>query len=80
MSLTMTHSRLFPSFPFLIFMHVLIAEEEDFRRYFASLFAVPVGRVKTEPEIAPESCLTIEVMYEVRSTDAFHSTDCSIMM
>uniref|UniRef100_A0A671Y7N2 B box-type domain-containing protein n=1 Tax=Sparus aurata TaxID=8175 RepID=A0A671Y7N2_SPAAU len=43
----------------------LTAQEEDFRRYCASLFAVPVSSARTEPEITtPESCLTIEVLDE----------------
>ncbi|XP_076591382.1 uncharacterized protein zbbx [Chaetodon auriga] len=49
----------------------LTAEEEDFRHYFASLFAVPVSRGMTEPQITtPESCLIIEVLDErERDTD-----------
>ncbi|XP_036939857.1 uncharacterized protein zbbx isoform X2 [Acanthopagrus latus] len=43
----------------------LTAQEEDFRRYCASLFAVPVSSGRAEPEITtPESCLTIEVLDE----------------
>ncbi|XP_073351205.1 uncharacterized protein zbbx [Pagrus major] len=43
----------------------LTAQEEDFRRYCASLFAVPVSSGRTEPEITTsESCLTIEVLDE----------------
>ncbi|XP_056297360.1 uncharacterized protein zbbx isoform X3 [Pseudoliparis swirei] len=43
----------------------LTAQEEDFRRYCASLFAVPVSSGRPEPWItAPESCLVIEVMDE----------------
>ncbi|XP_074497789.1 uncharacterized protein zbbx isoform X1 [Sebastes fasciatus] len=43
----------------------LTAQEEDFRRYCASLFAVPVSRGRTEPQITtPESCLVIEVLDE----------------
>ncbi|KAM7399514.1 hypothetical protein PAMP_018781 [Pampus punctatissimus] len=41
------------------------AQDEDLRRYFASLFAVPVSRSRTEPQITtPESCLIIEVLDE----------------
>ncbi|XP_059186406.1 uncharacterized protein zbbx [Centropristis striata] len=41
------------------------AQEEDCRRYCASLFAVPVSRGRTEPQITtPESCLVIEVLDE----------------
>ncbi|XP_068440125.1 serine-rich adhesin for platelets isoform X2 [Clinocottus analis] len=41
------------------------AQEEDFHRYCASLFAVPVSRGRTEPQITtPESCLVIEVLDE----------------
>lgn len=51
----------------------VIAQEEDFRRYCASLFAVPVSSARTEPEITtPESCLTIEVLDEVKLTEAFY--------
>ncbi|XP_068571655.1 uncharacterized protein zbbx [Cebidichthys violaceus] len=43
----------------------LTAQEEDFRHYCASLFAVPVSRGSTEPQITtPESCLVIEVLDE----------------
>ncbi|TDH15043.1 hypothetical protein EPR50_G00027180 [Perca flavescens] len=43
----------------------LTAQEEDFRRYCASLFAVPVSRGRTEPQItSPEPCLVIEVLDE----------------
>ncbi|XP_051252805.1 uncharacterized protein zbbx isoform X3 [Dicentrarchus labrax] len=43
----------------------LTAQEEDFRRYCASLFAVPVSRGRIEPQITtPESCLIIEVLDE----------------
>ncbi|XP_069543862.1 mucin-17 [Brachyistius frenatus] len=43
----------------------LTAEEEDLRRYCASLFTVPVSRGRTEPQITtPESCLVIEVLDE----------------
>nr|XP_046244595.1 zinc finger B-box domain-containing protein 1 isoform X2 [Scatophagus argus] len=43
----------------------LKVQEEDFRRYYASLFAVHVSRGRTEPQIiTPESCLTIEVLDE----------------
>ncbi|KAL7400444.1 hypothetical protein ABVT39_012366 [Epinephelus coioides] len=43
----------------------LTAQEEDFRRYCASLFAVPVSRGRAEPQITtPESCLVIEVLDE----------------
>ncbi|XP_044059693.1 uncharacterized protein zbbx isoform X2 [Siniperca chuatsi] len=43
----------------------LTAQEEDFRRYCASLFAVPVSRDRTDPQIpTPESCLIIEVLDE----------------
>ncbi|XP_034557079.1 zinc finger B-box domain-containing protein 1 isoform X2 [Notolabrus celidotus] len=43
----------------------LTVEEEDFRHYFASLFAVPVSKGRTEPQMTtPESCLTIEVLNE----------------
>ncbi|XP_062275895.1 zinc finger B-box domain-containing protein 1 [Scomber scombrus] len=44
---------------------ILTNEEEDFRRYCASLFAVPVSRSRTEPQITTtESCVIIEVMDE----------------
>ncbi|XP_031716887.1 melanoma-associated antigen C1 [Anarrhichthys ocellatus] len=43
----------------------LTAQEEDFRHYCASMFAVPVSRGTTEPQITtPESCLVIEVLDE----------------
>ncbi|KAM7413362.1 hypothetical protein PAMA_020651 [Pampus argenteus] len=43
----------------------LTAQDEDLRRYCASLFAVPVSRSRTEPQITtPESCLIIEVLDE----------------
>ncbi|CAK6965208.1 uncharacterized protein zbbx isoform X1 [Scomber scombrus] len=43
----------------------LTDEEEDFRRYCASLFAVPVSRSRTESQITTtESCVIIEVMDE----------------
>ncbi|XP_017279440.2 uncharacterized protein zbbx [Kryptolebias marmoratus] len=43
----------------------LTAEEEDFRHYCASLFAVPVSRSRTESRIStPESFLVIEVLDE----------------
>ncbi|XP_078102602.1 uncharacterized protein zbbx isoform X1 [Sander vitreus] len=43
----------------------LTAQEEDFHRYCASLFAVPVSRGRTEPQItSPELCLVIEVLDE----------------
>ncbi|KAM6987462.1 uncharacterized protein LKV04_010306 [Tautogolabrus adspersus] len=43
----------------------LTAEEEDFRHYFASLFAVPHSRGRTDPQTTtPESCLIIEVLDE----------------
>ncbi|XP_056229213.1 mucin-2 isoform X1 [Seriola aureovittata] len=43
----------------------LTAQEEDFRHYCASLFAVPVSRGRTEAQItAPEPCLVIEVLDE----------------
>ncbi|KAF1393879.1 hypothetical protein PFLUV_G00020630 [Perca fluviatilis] len=43
----------------------LTAQEEDFRRYCASLFAVPVSRGRTEPQItSPEPCLVIEILDE----------------
>ncbi|XP_023153267.2 uncharacterized protein zbbx [Amphiprion ocellaris] len=43
----------------------LTAEEEDFRRYYATLFTAPVSRGRTEPQITtPESCLVIEVLDE----------------
>ncbi|XP_014264136.3 uncharacterized protein zbbx isoform X2 [Maylandia zebra] len=41
------------------------AEEEDFRHYCASLFAVPVSMGGPEPQVTtPESCLRIEVLDE----------------
>lgn len=59
--------------PLLDYVCVFIAQEEDFRRYCASLFAVPVSRGRAEPQITtPESCLVIEVLDEVRMTEAFH--------
>ncbi|XP_075330360.1 uncharacterized protein zbbx [Odontesthes bonariensis] len=43
----------------------LTAEEESFRRYCASLFAVPVSKSRTEPQTTtPESCLVVEVLDE----------------
>ncbi|XP_032365349.1 mucin-12 isoform X2 [Etheostoma spectabile] len=49
----------------------LTAQEEDFRRYCASLFAVPVSRGRTEPQItSPEPCLVIEVLDDT-DTDGF---------
>ncbi|XP_062241274.1 mucin-2 [Platichthys flesus] len=43
----------------------LTAQEEDFRCYCASLFAVPVSRGETRAQItAPEPCLVIEVLDE----------------
>ncbi|XP_042270386.1 uncharacterized protein zbbx isoform X2 [Thunnus maccoyii] len=43
----------------------LTAQEEDFHRYCASLFAVPVSSSRTEPQITTtESCLIIEVLDE----------------
>ncbi|XP_071352770.1 zinc finger B-box domain-containing protein 1 isoform X2 [Trachinotus anak] len=43
----------------------LTAQEEDFRRYCASLFAVPVSRVGTEAQNTTlEPCLVIEVLDE----------------
>ncbi|CAB1424964.1 unnamed protein product, partial [Pleuronectes platessa] len=43
----------------------LTAQEEDFRCYCASLFAVPVSGGETRAQItAPESCLVIEVLDE----------------
>ncbi|KAK2847047.1 hypothetical protein Q5P01_010046 [Channa striata] len=46
----------------------LTAQEEDFRQYCASLFAVPVSRGRTEPQITtPESCLIIQVLDETNS-------------
>ncbi|KAF0030616.1 hypothetical protein F2P81_017347 [Scophthalmus maximus] len=43
----------------------LTAREEDFRRYCASLFAVPVTGGRTQTQIAtPEPCLVIEVLDE----------------
>lgn len=54
-------------------MCYVVAQEEDFRRYCASLFAVPVSSGRAEPEITtPESCLTIEVLDEVKLTEAFY--------
>ncbi|XP_026150073.1 uncharacterized protein zbbx isoform X2 [Mastacembelus armatus] len=47
----------------------LAAKEEDFRRYCASLFAVPVSRGRIEPLITtPESCLVIHVLDEIPTT------------
>ncbi|XP_030192899.1 protein PRRC2A isoform X2 [Gadus morhua] len=43
----------------------LTAEDEDFRRYYASLFAVPTTRGSVGPTSnSPVSCLTIEVLNE----------------
>ncbi|GLD57129.1 zinc finger B-box domain-containing protein 1 isoform X1 [Lates japonicus] len=43
----------------------LTAQEEDFRRYCASLFAVPVSGGRSEAQITtPEPCLVIEVLDE----------------
>lgn len=51
---------------------VLIAQEEDFRHYCASLFAVSVSRGGADNQITtPESCLVIEVLDGVRMTEAF---------
>ncbi|XP_041666254.1 mucin-17 isoform X2 [Cheilinus undulatus] len=45
--------------------HSLTAEEEDFRLYFASLFAGPVSRSRTEPQTTtPEPSLIIEILDE----------------
>lgn len=58
-------------------MCAFIDQEEDFRLYCASLFAVPVSMGRTEPQITtPESCLIIEVLDEVRMTEAFYFTKC----
>ncbi|XP_029302295.1 uncharacterized protein LOC115017749 [Cottoperca gobio] len=52
----------------------LTAQEEDFLRYCASLFAVPVSSGRTEPQITkPESCLVIEVLDERDIHGAFAS-------
>ncbi|XP_067364665.1 uncharacterized protein zbbx isoform X1 [Channa argus] len=41
----------------------LTAQEEDFRQYCSSLFAVPISRSGTEPQITTsESCLVIQVL------------------
>lgn len=54
-------------------MCVCVAEEEDFRHYCASLFAVPVSMGGPEPQVTtPESCLHIEVLDEVRITGVFY--------
>ncbi|XP_028320732.1 zinc finger B-box domain-containing protein 1 isoform X2 [Gouania willdenowi] len=46
----------------------LTAEEEDFRLYCASLFAVPVTRDKTDPQITPSKpCLFIDFLDETCS-------------
>ncbi|XP_041851441.1 uncharacterized protein zbbx isoform X2 [Melanotaenia boesemani] len=46
----------------------LTGEEEDFHRYYTSLFAVPVNRGRTEPQTStPESCLAIEILDETCS-------------
>ncbi|XP_063763442.1 uncharacterized protein zbbx [Eleginops maclovinus] len=43
----------------------LTAQEEDFHRYCASLFADPVSSGRPEPQITkPESCLVIEILDE----------------
>ncbi|KAM3616779.1 uncharacterized protein V6R79_023314 [Siganus canaliculatus] len=43
----------------------LTAQEEDFRHYCASLFAVRLSRDRIEPQITPpESCFAIEVLDE----------------
>lgn len=50
--------------------HAFPAEEEEFCRYYASLFAVPASGGSAEPEMtAPESFLTIEILNEVRRTE-----------
>lgn len=52
-----------------------IGQEEDFRRYCASLFAIPVSRGGAGPQITtPESFLTIEVLDEVRRVKAIFLT------
>lgn len=57
----------------LVRAHAFIAQEENFRCYCASLFAVPVSRSTAEPQITtPESCLTIEVLDEVRRAEAIY--------
>lgn len=57
----------------LVRARAFIAQEENFRRYCASLFAVPVSRSRAEPRITtPESCLTIEVLDEVRRAEAIY--------
>nr|XP_043887985.1 cell wall protein RBR3 isoform X2 [Solea senegalensis] len=53
----------------------LTAQEEDFRLYYASLFAVPVSRGKAQAQITtPESCLVIDVQDE---TDTDVNGDCA---
>ncbi|XP_058490447.1 uncharacterized protein zbbx [Solea solea] len=53
----------------------LTAQEEDFRLYYASLFAVPVSRGKAQAQITtPESCLVIDVQDE---TDTDINGDCA---
>ena len=51
---------------------VFTAQEEDFRCYCASLFAVPVSGGEPRAQItAPEPCLVIQFLDEVRTTEAF---------
>ncbi|XP_030600869.1 uncharacterized protein zbbx isoform X2 [Archocentrus centrarchus] len=62
---------------------ILNEEEEDFRHYCASLFAVPVSRDRPEPQVTtPESCLCIEVLEEtgrdMRGVSAEKRADNSI--
>ncbi|XP_010785612.1 serine/arginine repetitive matrix protein 2 [Notothenia coriiceps] len=48
----------------------LTAQEEDFHRYCASLFADPVSSGRPEPQITqPESCLVIQVLDEREEED-----------
>lgn len=54
----------------MLCFHAFLAEEEEFRRHYASLFAVPASGGSAEPEItAHESFLTIEVLNEVRRVE-----------
>lgn len=54
----------------MLCFHAFLAEEEEFCRYYASLFAVPASGGSAEHEMtAPESFLTIEVLNEVRRAE-----------
>lgn len=61
----------------MLCFHAFLAEEEEFRRYYASLFAVPASGGSAEPEITtPGSFLTIEVLNEVRRVEDLNCWFC----